>query len=117
METPEVRVRVEKLDEWVAAVPGVIDVLKIDVEGFEPFVLEEAEGLLKRTNYLFFEYRKSDVETNKGLAHLFDQLKGFPYLYGIDERKRHCFDFFLSDFSSKRYIIILASKTKLINWR
>jgi FkbM family methyltransferase len=48
------QVRVERLDDLVRAV-GKVALLKIDVEGYEKFVLEGAPSLLQRTRCVHFE--------------------------------------------------------------
>lgn len=113
IEGEQIMVDTIKLDDWFANVTEEIDLLKIDVEGYEPFVLEGSQSLLHRTRYVVFEYNKSDVITNNGIRHLLDQLRDFPYLYGIDEKHQSLMPFTESDFSSTNYINILASKSKI----
>lgn len=99
------------LDDWFVDIPGEVDLMKIDVEGYEPFVLEGCQGLLRRTRYVLFEYNRLDVVTNNGIRHLLDQLRGFPYLYGIRERGRSLVPFSEHEFFNTNYINILASKS------
>ena len=49
-----IEVKLDTLDNLLSAEP-CIDVLKIDVEGYEKFVLEGATDTLKKTNIVYFE--------------------------------------------------------------
>jgi len=53
-EGPGTTVAVVRLDELLAAV-GRVDLLKVDVEGYERFVVAGARGLLPRTRMIYFE--------------------------------------------------------------
>jgi FkbM family methyltransferase len=67
-----IEVPVQKLDKLLRDVPAV-RLLKIDVEGFEKFVIKGAQEVLNRTDYVYFEaydqhargygYQMSDVAT------------------------------------------------------
>ena len=67
-----IEVTVRRLDELVRDIPK-IRLLKIDVEGFEKFVIQGAQEVLKRTDFVYFEaydqhalgygYQMSDVAT------------------------------------------------------
>jgi FkbM family methyltransferase len=50
-----VEVPIRTLDSLLEKHPGTIDVLKIDVEGFEKFVLEGADATLQRTRLVYIE--------------------------------------------------------------
>jgi hypothetical protein len=50
----KVRVPLETLDNLLAEIPE-ISLLKIDVQGYEKFVLEGAQAILKKTHYLIIE--------------------------------------------------------------
>ena len=106
----EVKVEVIRLDDYFEGIPGKIDVLKIDAEGYEPFVLKGAERLLARVELLLFEYTKNDVQPNFGIANMVRLLGGFPYLYGINERVGKIGSFALSDFNRRKYMNIVAAK-------
>lgn len=109
----EVLVNVVRLDDWFDCSFPPIDVLKIDVEGYEPFVLEGAQRLLHVIKFILFEYNKSDVDLHGGIAHLAQLLNHFPYFYRINERKGDISAVSLSDIASTRYTNILASRTTL----
>lgn len=87
--------------------------LKIDVEGYEPFVLKGAERLLNRVDLVLFEYNRNDGKTNFGIANMVRLLHDFGYIYGIDERTGKIGAFTLPDFDRTNYINIVAAKRAL----
>ena len=70
-------IRVEPLDKTLSTIES-IDLLKIDVEGFELNVLKGAKNILKRTNYLLIEIslgRSQTTDTNLGLLKYISELE------------------------------------------
>jgi FkbM family methyltransferase len=55
VESSDIQVRSERLDEIVDVGDNPIALLKVDVEGYERFVLDGAERLLKRTQCIMYE--------------------------------------------------------------
>ncbi len=109
----QIEVRVVKLDDYFTKKLGSIDVLKIDVEGYEPFVLKGAENVLKQVQYLFFEYSKADVESSYGIDKMVKLLSSFPYMYGINEKTQSIKPFPVTEFHRAKYLNILATKQEL----
>jgi FkbM family methyltransferase len=72
------------LDEWYAALPApleIIDLIKIDTQGFERFVVEGGQQVLSRTRYLMVEAAFKPVYENQ-LP--FDALIGLLRKIGYD---------------------------------
>jgi FkbM family methyltransferase len=110
----EVDVLVTTLDAYFSKeMPTVVDLLKIDVEGYESFVLEGATALLLRTNKILIEYNRLEIESSYGIAQFIHLLADFPYLYGINERSKTLSRFSRSDFFSQTYLNLLVSKTEM----
>ncbi|MFT6310647.1 MAG: FkbM family methyltransferase [Porticoccus sp.] len=77
----EISVPIIKLDDLPIS-NARINLLKVDVEGYEKFVLQGAAELLDRTDVILFEswdqhYRKFDYSLNDILAHL----TGYGFLF------------------------------------
>jgi FkbM family methyltransferase len=89
--------------------PTIVDLLKNDVEGYEPFVLEGATALLRRTNKILIEYNRLAIKPTYGVMPFIQLLADFPYLYGINERSKSLSRFSRSDFSSETYLNLLVS--------
>ncbi|MFZ4618998.1 MAG: FkbM family methyltransferase [Bacteroidota bacterium] len=65
----------ERLDSIVPQIDSV-SLLKIDVEGFEKFVLEGAEGILRRTRCIYFEYNAGHyTKYGYALSDIYDLLR------------------------------------------
>ena len=110
----EVDVSVTTLDAYFSSkMPIIIDLLKIDVEGYEPFALEGATILLRRTNKILIEYNRLAIESTYGIVPFIELLADFPWLYGINERSKSLSRFSRSDFFSKTYLNLLVSKTEM----
>jgi hypothetical protein len=110
----EVDVPVTTLDAYFSSeMPTIVDLLKIDVEGYEPFVLQGATALLRRTNTILIEYNRLAIESTYGIVPFIQLLADFPYLYGINERSKSLSRFSQSDFFSERYLNLLVSKTEM----
>ena len=109
----QITVHVIRLDDYFEGIRGQIGALKIDVEGYEPFVLKGAERLLARVDLLLFEYAKNDVQSNFGITNMVRLLRGFPYIYGINERTGDIRSFALPDFERTKYTNIVAAKVAL----
>ncbi len=110
----QVEVKVIKLDDYFTSKHDTVDVLKIDVEGYEPFVLKGAENVLKQVQYLFFEYSKADVVSSYGIDKMVKQLDSFPYRYGINEKTQSMKPFPITEFHKAKYLNILATKRELM---
>jgi len=109
----EVSVNVVSIDDYVKRLKHPIDVMKIDVEGYEPYVLMGGRCVIEKVQYLFFEYIKSDIEASIRIDDFLDLLSSFPFIYGIDEKRHSIRRFTLDDFQHVKYINILASKTEV----
>ncbi len=108
----EIEVDVVSLDKELSKVDK-ISILKVDVEGYEPIVFRGAKSILKKTKILFFEYNKTDVNNCSSIDELAGMLKGFKYLYGLDEKAGRLDPFTMDDLKKKSYINIIASKRAL----
>jgi FkbM family methyltransferase len=110
----ELEVEVITLDEYFAdRMIATVDILKVDVEGYEPLVLKGGAALLRRTNQILIEYNRSSVKTICGIESFVELFKDFPYLYGISERSNSLSEFARGDFYSTTYTNLLASKTQV----
>lgn len=109
----ELNVQVIKLDDYFKLKTQKVDVLNIDVEGYEPFVLEGAKTVLRNIQYLLFEYSRADIEANYGINKMIKLLNSFPFIYGIDNRAGSLEPFTSSDFHKTKYINILATKSEI----
>lgn len=108
----KIKVKMNQLDEYCAPF-SKIDLLKIDVEGYEYFVLKGATETLKKTDCVYFEAKESHAS---------------HYNYTISNiiifLKTHNFDCYLlenqtfvkleNDFSPQKCVNIIASKDKRI---
>jgi FkbM family methyltransferase len=107
-------VPVTTLDSYfAAAMPEIVDLLKIDVEGYEPNVLMGAVTLLERTEQLLIEYNRSSIEANGGVSAFIELLAGFDHLYEINERSHALTLFSRRDFYNTHYVNLFASKREL----
>ena len=89
-----IEVQLATLDDLLAEHPGTIDLLKIDVEGYERFVFAGARATLARTREVYFEcldasfahfgYAVSDVVSDIE-AHGFNAF--YAYGRGLDGRR------------------------------
>jgi FkbM family methyltransferase len=82
-------VPMKRLDALPIA-PGPIELLKIDVEGYEKFVLEGAAGLLDRTRCVYFESWEHHFQRfGYGCCDLFHRLTehGFQLLKIVEEKE------------------------------
>jgi FkbM family methyltransferase len=106
-----ISVPVTTLDSYFAdAMPDVVHLLKIDVEGYEPNVLEGATTLLGRTDHLLIEYNRASIDANGGVDAFIALLAGFNHLYEINERSHALGIFSRSDFYATHYVNLFASK-------
>ncbi|HLJ54942.1 MAG TPA: FkbM family methyltransferase, partial [Chthonomonadaceae bacterium] len=88
-EARELRVRMRRLDQ-IPVADGPIELLKIDVEGYEKFVLEGAAGILGRTEAIYFEsWERHFRRFGYGCAELFRDLEalGFQLVKVVDEAR------------------------------
>lgn len=108
----EIKVEVTTLDTRLNKLKQ-IDVLKVDVEGFEPVVFRGAKKTLERTSVLFFEYNQADTRACSSIEELLELLSGFKYIYGLNERTRTLRRFSASDFNDTNYTNLIASKRPL----
>ena len=97
-DTTVVRAKVMAGDAYVASRKiDRIDYLKIDVEGFEKFVIEGAKEVLERTEYVYFEaYDQHSRSYGYGMSEVGDMLVS----NGFD----------VSTFDSSTCVNVLASK-------
>lgn len=64
-----------------------IDLLKIDVEGYEKFVLEGARATLERTETIFFEcWKKHFDKYEYSLGDIFNILDGYGFTFYINDK-------------------------------
>jgi FkbM family methyltransferase len=101
------------LDSYFCETPAAVNLLKIDVEGFEPNVLLGGIDLLKRTDQLLIEYERASIEANGGIDAFIELLAGFDYLYKINERSRVLEEFTRSDFWATHYVNLFASRREM----
>jgi FkbM family methyltransferase len=107
-------VSVTTLDSYfVNEMPDVVNLLKIDVEGYEPNVLTGAAKLLARTDQLLIEYNRVSIEANGGVDAFIELLAGFDYLHAINERSHSLTVFSRSDFYETHYVNLFASKREV----
>lgn len=107
-------VPVTTLDSYFAdQMPDVVNLLKIDVEGYEPNVLAGAIELIGRTDQLLIEYNRVSIEANGGVDSFIALLAGFDYLYQINERSHALTEFSRSDFYETHYVNLFASRRKM----
>lgn len=112
----ELSVPITTLDSYFNnRMPDEVNVLKIDVEGYEPNVLKGAIKLLGRTNQLLIEYSRASVKSICGIDAFIELLAGFKYLYEINERSHALTEFSRSDFYATHYVNLFASKWPLSN--
>jgi FkbM family methyltransferase len=107
-------VPVTTLDSYFGnEMPEVVNLLKIDVEGYEPNVLMGATSLLGRTEHLLIEYNRVSIEANGGVGAFIELLEGFDYLYEINERSHVLRAFSRRDFYLTHYVNLFASKREV----
>lgn len=106
----QIEVNVVRLDEHLTPDIERIDLLKIDVEGYEPFVLEGAESILDRVGCVLFEFTREDVEASYGLDATIELLQRFPYLYAMDGRQRGLRAITARELTNVAYANILAAR-------
>jgi FkbM family methyltransferase len=112
--TKSLSVAVTTLDSYFARqMPDVVNLLKIDVEGYEPNVLRGAVALLGRTEQLLIEYNRVSIEANGGVNAFIELLAGFDFLYEINERSHALSVFSRSDFYATHYVNLFASKREV----
>lgn len=93
--------------------PDIVNLLKIDVEGYEPNVLTGAADLLARTDQLLIEYNRVSIEANGGVEAFIELMAPFDYLYEINERSHELTPFVRSSFYQTHYVNLFASKRKM----
>ena len=113
-EKKTVQVDITTLDEYLSSIKQKIDIMKIDVEGFEPKVIEGAKSTLKNVRYLFFEFSKTPIFESVGISNFLQMLIDFPYLYNLNEHTNKIEVFSLKDFQNAFYANILATKEQLL---
>ena len=91
------------------------ELVKVDVEGFEPDVFQGAHEVFKHCQYLFFEYARKSMETQGFDIDVFAELLGaFPHLYRIDETAHRLHPFIRTDFTKILYTNIVAAKIPMM---
>jgi FkbM family methyltransferase len=69
---------------------GNINLLKIDVEGYEKFVMMGARSTLERTDTIFFESWKRHFDKyNYCLSDIFGLLEGYGFTYFVNKENRY----------------------------
>lgn len=110
----EIDVATTDLDSYFQRAGRWPDLVKVDVEGYEPHVFQGATETLSRARYLFFEFVRRDLERQGFRADDFGtMLRLFPYLYRIDENRRRLLPVGLGDLATASYANVLASKRPL----
>jgi FkbM family methyltransferase len=112
--TSQVEVPVITLDDYFTKQGVWPQLIKIDVEGYEPFVLEGAQKTLGEVKTLMLEYMKSQITANYGVDKFTSLLASFPYLYRIDEAKRRLEPIAPSDFDHIVYMNLIATKEPIV---
>lgn len=87
-------VQATSVDDFVASLPGsssrsfMIDILKIDTEGFDPAVLQGARGLLaaKGAAVVYFEYNIWNLWKTTALKDVVAELETFDYVCYFEGR-------------------------------
>jgi FkbM family methyltransferase len=80
------KIKLEKLDDFLAEETGKIDLIKIDVEGHEWFALKGAENIIRKSRpTIVFEYSPSPTET-KADKDLIKLLNEFGYTNFLEIR-------------------------------
>ena len=87
-----IEVPVQRLDKLVSKhfdCAQVIDLIKLDVEGYEPFVIRGAGNVLDRTKYLVMEYapyllKHSGMKINEFMEHVASK---FSKMYLIEDER------------------------------
>ena len=112
----EVLVEVTDLDSYFRRKERWPELVKVDVEGFEPHVFEGAHEVLNRCQYLFFEYARTAIERQGWeVAAFAEMLSVFPHLYRIDENAHRLRRFTRADFSRTIYTNFIAAKKPLMD--
>jgi FkbM family methyltransferase len=110
----EISVEVKDLDSYFRRQERWPELVKVDVEGFEPRVFEGAHEVFRRCQYLFFEYARTTIE-RQGLetVDFASMLSAFPYLYRIDETAHRLRAITGTDFTKIFYANLVAAKRPL----
>lgn len=104
-----------KLDDYFKEKNKKIDVIKIDVEGFEPYVLEGMKNLLNYDPIVFLEFNPSEI-TNSGYGlNTFQNFMSnfFKHLFTVDEKKKKIIETSSADLQKYTYTNIIASNSEL----
>ena len=108
----KIKVKMSQLDEYSAPF-SKIDLLKIDVEGYEYFVLKGAIETLKKTDCIYFEAKESHANHyNYNISNIIIFLKTHHfdcYLY-----KNQSFIKLGNDFSPQECVNIIACKNRTV---
>jgi FkbM family methyltransferase len=111
----QVEVPVVSLDAFFSKIDlGRVDLLKVDVEGFEPKVLAGAQRILEMTQHLLIEYSRLSLPTDWQGDYFADRLAAFPLLYLIDDLHAQLRRIEKEDFRTLNYANILASRTPIV---
>ena len=107
----DIAVEVTDLDSYFRRQELWPDLVKVDVEGFEPRVFEGAHEVFIRCQYLFFEYARKVIE-RQGLEtrEFAEMLSAFPHLYRIDESGHRLRPITSADFTNILYANLVAAK-------
>lgn len=106
-------VPVIRLDEYFKTAGRRLDVLKVDVEGYEGFVLRGAKRLLADVELLFVEYNRDSLEATCGIDDFAELVGTFKFLYRLDERSSELVNLSWADLRGRRYANLIASRTPI----
>jgi len=110
----EIQVEVVTLDGYFEGrMPSIVDMIKVDVEGYETQVLSGATKILGRTNYVLIEYNRDVIMSQYTVDQFIEFLADFPFLYGFDGRSGAMSVFSKSQFALNNYMNLLASKKQV----
>jgi len=109
----EVQVDVVTLNDYFNKRKLGIDVMKIDVEGYEPAVLLGSRSVLKKVTYLLFEYDRNLTKELFDLNVIVDVIKSFPFQYNLDEKKASIIPFSKDELANVEYANLLLSKVRV----
>jgi FkbM family methyltransferase len=83
-------VPIRTLDDLLADQPGTIDLLKIDVEGYERFVLRGGSGTLRRVRILYIEVCEVNFKIfGYTVAELLSELEEAGYTLTLEDEDGH----------------------------